>query len=163
MRRRFDALGAIAGTGGLVLLVEAIAGAPQYGWGSDENDRAAGGICGAARRLRDDREPGAGAVVAAVDLSAAHARRREHRALLSSASFFGFVFVGTLYMQQVLHYSALEAGLAWLATSLTSIAFAGLSQMLVTRRGAKIVMTIGMALIATGVIWATQVPSTGTS
>src|SRR6202012_4469603 len=33
-RRRFDALGAIAGTGGLVLLVDAIAQAPQYGWGA---------------------------------------------------------------------------------------------------------------------------------
>ena len=33
-RRRFDALGAIAGTGGLVLLVDAISQAPQYGWGA---------------------------------------------------------------------------------------------------------------------------------
>ncbi len=82
-------------------------------------------------------------------------------ALLSSASFFGFIFVGTLYMQQVLHYSALETGVAWLAASLSSIALAGLSQKLVTRRGAKIVMTIGMALIGAGVIWASQVPVHG--
>jgi hypothetical protein len=42
--------------------------------------------------------------------------------LLLGGSFFAFVFVGTLYMQQVLHYSALQAGVAWLAASLTSIA-----------------------------------------
>ena len=64
-------------------------------------------------------------------------------------------------MQQVLHYSALQSGVAWLAASLTSIALAGLSQWLVTRGGAKIVMAVGMTLIGGGVIWATQVPVHG--
>jgi MFS family permease len=64
-------------------------------------------------------------------------------------------------MQEVLQYSALQTGLAWLAASLTSILLAGLSQALVTRSGAKIVMAIGMTLIAGGVIWATQVPVRG--
>src|SRR6202020_2185020 len=75
--------------------------------------------------------------------------------------FFAFVFVGTLYMQQVLHYSALQSGLAWLAASLTSIALAGLSQLLVTRVGPRSVMAVGMTLIGAGVIWATQVPVHG--
>ena len=82
-------------------------------------------------------------------------------ALLLGASFFAFVFAGTLYMQEVLHYSALQTGIAWLATSLTSIALAGLSQLLVTRVGAKIVLSIGMTLIGAGVMWATQVPVNG--
>ena len=47
---------------------------------------------------------------------------------LLGASFFAFIFIGTLYMQQVLGYSALQTGLAWLATSVTSVAFAGVSQ-----------------------------------
>jgi MFS family permease len=64
-------------------------------------------------------------------------------------------------MQQVLHYSALETGVAWLVTSLSSVVLAGLSQRLVTRRGAKVVMTIGMTLIGAGVIWASQVPVHG--
>jgi MFS family permease len=81
--------------------------------------------------------------------------------LLLGASFFAFIFVGTLYMQQVLHYSALQSGLAWLAASLTSIALAGLSQALVTRGGAKLVMAIGMTMIGVGAIWATQVPVHG--
>jgi hypothetical protein len=54
-------------------------------------------------------------------------------------------------MQQVLHYSALKTGIVWLATSLTSVALAGLSQLLVTRGGAKVVMAIGMTLIGGGV------------
>jgi MFS family permease len=81
--------------------------------------------------------------------------------LLLGGSFFAFVFVGTLYMQQVLRYSALQSGAAWLAASLTSIALAGVSQWLVTRGGAKIMMAIGMTLIGGGVIWATQVPTHG--
>ena len=57
----------------------------------------------------------------------------------------------------MLGYSALKAGLAWLATSLTSVAFAGLSQALVTRGSAKLVMAAGMAMIGGGMLWATQV------
>jgi hypothetical protein len=80
---------------------------------------------------------------------------------LLGASFFAFIFVGTLYMQQVLGYSALKTGLAWLAASVTSVAFAGLSQMLVTKTSAKMVMAFGMALIGAGIIWATQIPTDG--
>jgi MFS family permease len=64
-------------------------------------------------------------------------------------------------MQQVLHYSALQSGVAWLATSIASVALAGLSQYLVTRLGPKVVMAIGMTLIGAGVLWATQVPVHG--
>jgi hypothetical protein len=73
--------------------------------------------------------------------------------LLLGGSFFAFIFIGTLYMQQVLHYSALQTGAAWLAASLTSIALAGLSQRLVTRGGAKVVLAVGMTLIGAGVPW----------
>jgi len=81
--------------------------------------------------------------------------------LLLGGSFFAFVFTGTLYMQEVMHYSALQTGLAWLAASVTSMALAAVSQLLVTRIGPKIVMVIGMTLIGAGVIWATQVPAHG--
>ncbi|MGH2873575.1 MAG: MFS transporter, partial [Solirubrobacteraceae bacterium] len=56
------------------------------------------------------------------------------------------------------HYSAVQTGVAWLASSLTAVALAGLSQLLVTRVGPKVVMAAGMTLIGTGVIWAAQAP-----
>jgi EmrB/QacA subfamily drug resistance transporter len=161
VRRKFDAAGALAGTGGLVLLVDAISQAPQYGWGAT---RTIGVLAAAAvllaafllieRRVTDPILPlsifrlrtVAGANIAG---------------LLLGGSFYAFIFVGTLYMQQVLHYSALQSGLAWLAASLTSIALAGLSQALVTRGGTKIVMAVGMTMIGVGAIWATQVPVHG--
>jgi hypothetical protein len=61
-------------------------------------------------------------------------------------------------MQQVLGYSALMTGFAWLAASVISAALAGLSQMLVTRASAKLVMAAGMILIGAGILRATQVP-----
>jgi Na+/melibiose symporter-like transporter len=81
--------------------------------------------------------------------------------LLLGASFFGFISIGTLYMQQVLGYSALQTGVAWLAASLTSVALAGLAQLLVTRIFAGPVMALGMALVGGGALWATQVPVHG--
>jgi hypothetical protein len=78
-----------------------------------------------------------------------------------TASFYTFVFVGTLYMQQVLGYSALKTGVAWLTASLTSVACAGLSQMLVTKTSAKLVMAFGMGLIGGGILWATQISANG--
>jgi EmrB/QacA subfamily drug resistance transporter len=161
MRRKFDAAGALAGTGGLVLLVDAISQAPQYGWGAP---RTIGVLAAAAvllaafllieRHVTDPILPLS--IFRLRSLAGANTA-----GLLLGGSFYAFIFVGTLYMQQVLHYSALRTGLAWLAASLTSIALAGVSQALVTRGGTKIVMAAGMTLIGAGAIWATQVPVHG--
>jgi EmrB/QacA subfamily drug resistance transporter len=160
-RRRFDALGAVTGTGGLVALVYAISQAPRYGWGGTRTVvmlAAAAALLVAfvavERKVESPllpleifrRRTLAGANVAG---------------LLVGASFFAFFFVGTLYMQQVLHYSALQSGAAWLAASITSVALAGLAQYLATRIGPKVVMAIGMTLIGAGILWATQVPVHG--
>jgi EmrB/QacA subfamily drug resistance transporter len=160
-RRRFDVAGAITGTGGLVLLVDAISQAPQYGWGATRTLAllaASVALFGAFLAIETRVES------PLLPLSIFRLRTlagANVAGLLLGGSFFAFVFVGTLYMQQVLHYSALQSGVAWLAASLTSIALAGLSQWLVTRGGAKIVMATGMTLIGAGVIWATQVPVHG--
>ena len=160
-RRRFDALGAIAGTSGLVLLVDAIAQAPQYGWGAT---RTVALLAASAALLVAFVVIEARAEEPVLPLSIFRLRTlagANVAGLLLGGSFFAFIFVGTLYMQQVLHYSALQTGLAWLAASLTSVALAGISQALVTRGGAKVVMAIGMTLIGAGVLWATQVPVHG--
>ncbi|HET6865730.1 MAG TPA: MFS transporter [Solirubrobacteraceae bacterium] len=160
-RRRFDAFGALAATGGLVLLVDAISQAPQYGWGATRTivtlAAAAGLLVGFVVIESRVESP-------VVPLSIFRQRTltgANIAGLLLGASFFAFIFVGTLYMQEVLHYSALQTGFAWLAASMTSVALAGLSQYLVTKGGAKAVMVIGMTLIAAGVVWATQVPVHG--
>ena len=160
-RRRFDLAGAVAGTGGLVALVDAISQAPQYGWGAT---RTVAVLAASAALLVAFLVIESRAAEPVLPLSIFRLRTlagANTAGLLLGGSFFAFVFTGTLYMQEVLHYSALESGVAWLATSLTSIALAGLSQRLVTRGGAKTVMAIGMTLIGAGAIWATQVPVHG--
>jgi EmrB/QacA subfamily drug resistance transporter len=161
VRRRFDPFGALTITGGLLLLIYAISKAPQVGWGSTGTisllavavalilaflviETRVESPLVPLRIFRRKTLAGANAV-----------------GLLLGGSFFAFIFIGTLYMQQVLGYSALKTGLAWLAASVTSVAFAGLSQALVTRVSAKLVMGVGMALIGGGILWATQVPVHG--
>jgi hypothetical protein len=118
-------LGAITGTGGLVLLVDAVARAPQYGWGAS---RTVGVLAASAALLVAFLVIESRVTEPILPLRIFRLRTlagANAAGLLVGGSFFGFIFVGTPYMQQVLHYSALKTGIVWLATSLTSVALAG--------------------------------------
>jgi EmrB/QacA subfamily drug resistance transporter len=161
-RRRYDPFGAVTVTGGLSLLVYAVSTAPQVGWGTARTVSliAASVILLAAFVVIETRVEAPLMPLRIFRLRTLAGANAV--SLLLGGSFFAFIFIGTLYMQQVLGYSALKAGLAWLATSLTSVALAGLSQALVTRGSAKLVMAAGMAMIGGGILWATQVTAHGT-
>src|SRR5581483_4571698 len=106
-RRKFDAAGALAGTGGLVALVDAISQAPQYGWGAP---RTVGVLAAAAVLLAAFGQIERRASDPILPLSIFRLRTlagANTAGLLLGGSFYAFIFVGTLYMQQVLHYSAL--------------------------------------------------------
>ena len=160
-RRSYDPLGAVTVTGGLVMRVYAISQAPTAGWTAP---RTLALLAAAAALL-------AGFLVIETRAEAPLLPLRLFRlktlagsnavSFLLGASFFSFFFIGTLYMQQVLGYSALKTGVAWLATSVTALALAGPAQILVTRTSAKLVMAAGMALVGAGILWATQVPAHG--
>ena len=160
-RRRFDVAGALVGTSGLVLLVDAISQAPQYGWASTRSIAVLGAAVALLvsflvieGRVKDPLLPLG--IFRLPTLAGANVA-----GLLLGGSFFAFIFAGTLYMQEVLHYSALQTGLAWLAASVTSMALAGVSQWLVTKIGPKTVMVIGMTMIGAGILWATRAPVHG--
>jgi Na+/melibiose symporter-like transporter len=70
-------------------------------------------------------------------------------------------FMLSLYMQQVLGLSALQAGAGYLAVALTAIASSGVAQASVTRVGVKPAMAFGIALMALGNVWFTQVSADG--
>jgi len=161
IRRRYDPFGAITVTGGLLLLVYAFSEAPQVGWSAARTvSELAISVALLLAFLVIETRVEAPLMPLSIfrqkTIAGANAV-----GLLLGGSFFAYIFVGTLYMQQVLGYSALRTGLAWLATSVTSVAFAGLSQALVTRGGPKLVMALGMALIGGGLLWTTQVPVDG--
>ncbi|MBV9451737.1 MAG: MFS transporter [Streptosporangiaceae bacterium] len=160
-RRRYDPLGAVTVTGGLIAAVYAISQAPAIGWTAT---RTVALLAASAVLL-------AGFLVIETRAEAPLLPLRLFRlktlagsnavGFLLGASFYSYIFVGTLYMQQVLGYSALKTGIAWLATSVTGLALAGPAQILVTRASAKLVMAAGMTLVGAGILWATQVPADG--
>jgi EmrB/QacA subfamily drug resistance transporter len=160
-RRRYDPFGAVTVTAGLVLLVYGISQAPRYGWGATRTIAVlAGAVVLLAAFLVIESRVEAPLLPLRIfrlkTLAGANAA-----GLLLGGSFYAFIFIGTLYMQQVLRYSPLKGGLTWLVSSLASIAFAGVSQLLVTRRSPRLVMALGMALIGAGIFWATQMPVHG--
>src|SRR5436190_485272 len=77
--------------------------------------------------------------------------------ILLGASLFSMFFFISLYMQQVLGYSAIHAGLSYLPLAITIIVAAGLGGQLVTRFGFKPILAAGMAFIAVGLAWFSQV------
>ena len=153
-----DYAGAITITAGLALLVYAVSEAPSHHWMSSWT----------ISRI----------VVAAVLLIAfvvVEARAKDPlmpfgifristvaganvAGLLLGAVVFANFFLLTLYVQQVLHWSALKTGITFVATAGTAILWAGLAQALVTRVGAKAVMAVGFVGMIAGMLWYTQIP-----
>jgi MFS family permease len=161
LARRFDIAGAVTVTGGLSLLVYAVVTAGSHGWASATT---AGLLAGAAVLLA--------AFVAIEARSAAPLlplvffRNRTATAanlaglLLGAVMFPMFVFL-SLYMQQVLGYSAIKTGLAFLVIAGGLIASSGLAQGLVTRAGPKLVLTAGLLGLAIAQVLFLRLPAVG--
>jgi EmrB/QacA subfamily drug resistance transporter len=156
-----DIAGAVTVTGGLALLVYAVSKAPDHGWGSGWTlSRLAAAVVLLAAFLvveakaKDPLMPFsifrvrtvAGANVAGILLGA-----------ITFANFFAL----TLYVQQVLGYSALRTGVTFVATAGSAVLFAGLAQALVTKFGAKPVLILGFVAWIAGMLWYTQIPVHG--
>jgi EmrB/QacA subfamily drug resistance transporter len=153
-----DIGGAVTITAGLALLVYGVSEAPNHGWGSawtlSRLAVAAALLVGflvIESRTKDPLMPFrifrvrtvAGANVAGV--------------LLGAVVFANF-FLLTLYVQQVLGWSALKTGLTFVATAGTAVLWAGVAQALVTKLGPKPVMAIGFVATIAGLLWYTQIP-----
>ncbi|MBV8258804.1 MAG: MFS transporter [Actinobacteria bacterium] len=159
--RSFDVAGAVTVTAGLALLVYAISKAPDVGWGSG---RTIGELVGAGALLAAFAAVESRAKAPMVPFSIFRTKTlagSNAAGFLLGAVVYANFFILTLYVQQVLGYSALKTGLTFLATAGTVIPVAGLSQALVTRIGVRPVMTLGLALITAGMFWYAQIPVHG--
>src|SRR5207248_3044336 len=87
--------------------------------------------------------------------------RARRQYLLLGATIFSSFFVLTLYVQDVLRYSALEAGVTFFVTGATVVPAAGAAQALVTRVGVKPILASGLALLLGAMIWYSQIPVDG--
>ena len=81
--------------------------------------------------------------------------------LLLGAALYANFFILTLYVQQILGWSALKTGLTFLATAGTTVIWAGVAQALVTKIGPRTVMTTGLAVLALAVLGYTRLPVDG--
>jgi EmrB/QacA subfamily drug resistance transporter len=159
--RRFDVAGAASVTGGLMLLVYAMTYATQHSWTSGTT---IGLLLASAALL-------VAFVVIEVRSRAPLLPLRIFRlrtlsganvaALLMAGALFSMFFLLTLYMQEVLHYSAIKTGVAYIAVTLTIIVVSALGQALVTRVGVRRVLPVGLALSAGSLVLFARLPVDG--
>ncbi|HZO62216.1 MAG TPA: DHA2 family efflux MFS transporter permease subunit, partial [Gaiellaceae bacterium] len=159
--RRFDAGGAITVTGGLALLVYAISKAPDVGWATG---RTIGLLLASVAVLAVfvGLELRSSAPLVPFDIFRIRTLTGANIVgLLLGAALYANFFILTLYVQQVLGWSALKTGLTFLATAGTTVIWAGVAQALVTKTGPRLVMTAGLALLSLATLGYTRLPVDG--
>ncbi len=155
----FDIPGAVTVTAGLALLVYAVVDAVNVGWGSS---RTVACLAAAVLLL---------IAFVVIELRATDPlmpfsifKKRTLRGanivgLLIGMSLFSMFFFISLYLQDVMGYTPIKTGIAYLPLAVGIIVSAGIASQLVTRLGFKIPLTLGMVLIAAALFWFAQVPA----
>jgi EmrB/QacA subfamily drug resistance transporter len=155
--RHYDAAGAVSITAGLSLLAYALLDASSAGWGSTKivsllavSVALIGAFVAIEQRSKAPLVPFR--IFRLRTLTGANVV-----AVLLGASLFSMFYFISLYMQQVLGYSPIHAGLSYLPLALTIIIAAGTGGQLVTRFGFKPILAAGMLSISAGLVWFSQV------
>src|SRR5215471_12239941 len=159
--RELDAAGAITITSSLAILVYAVSKAPDVGWGSTRTillliAAAALGLVSIAIEMRSKAPLVPLSIFRNRSLLGANVV-----GFLLGAVIFADFFVLTLYVQEVLGWSALETGVTFLATAGTVIIWAGVAQALTTRFGPMPVIVVGLLVLAASMWWYTRIPVDG--
>jgi EmrB/QacA subfamily drug resistance transporter len=160
--RHFDFAGAVSVTAGLSLLVYTLVDANDAGWLSGQTLGLAAVALGLLAafvviELRSQAPLMPFAIFSKRTISVTNVV-----ALLVAMALFSMFFFVSLYMQVVLGYDALDAGLAYLPLAGGIIVSAGIASGLVTRYGFKPVLITGLVLTAIALVWFAQVDVDGT-
>src|ERR687888_573576 len=150
-RAAFDSQGAVLVTGSMLLLVYSLVRAPTVGWGSNQTILT---LVGAAvlitafalNELRSANPLVPFAILRVKGLVAADLTQ-----LIAFAGFFSMFFYATLYMQEVLHYSPLKGGAAYLPITAGFAVAGGIASQLVTRIGTRPVVIAGCLIAGAGI------------
>jgi EmrB/QacA subfamily drug resistance transporter len=155
--KSFDAFGAVLVTGGLSSFVYAITQAGQDGWlaGKTLSFFAASVALLAGFLLWEVRHPEPLMRLGILKIKTVSGANISGF-ILGTTSFSMFLML-TLYMQQVLAYSPMKTGVAYLAVAGTAILTSAVAAQLVTRIGVKPVLVIGSAAMVLGLLYFTQV------
>jgi EmrB/QacA subfamily drug resistance transporter len=153
-----DIVGGLTVTAGIALLVYAVSNAPVHGWGSGWTlSRLAGAIVLLAAFIVVELRSRFPLMPFSIFRVRTIAGANFTSVLLGAVLYSNF-FILTLYVQQVLHYSALRTGVTFVATAGTAVVVAGIAQAAVTKIGVKPVMIAGFLLLIAGMAWYTQIP-----
>jgi EmrB/QacA subfamily drug resistance transporter len=159
--RSFDLAGAVSVTAGLVVLVYAIVKAQAFGWGSPRTIALmAAGLALIGVFLAIERR----SVAPLMRLSIFRVRTlavADAVLLLVASGMFGMFFFASLYVQEILGYSPLRAGLAFLPVTAGIVIGAGIAQQLIRRVGVRNVSIAGILLAAAGMVVLTRLPVHG--
>ncbi len=150
LRRTFDLAGAFSVTAGLVIAVYAIVKAQQYGWGSAQTlgTLAVAAVLLAAFFFIEKRSP---APLVRLSILRIRTLAAANLSLLFVMSgMMSMFYFASLYVQQVLGYSPLKAGLAFLPVTICIGLGAALAQSLIRRFGARAIAVGGLSLAAVG-------------
>jgi EmrB/QacA subfamily drug resistance transporter len=159
--RHFDFAGAASITGGLMLLVYAMTRATTHGWSTVGTiGLLAASVALILMFLVIEVRSTAPLLPMRIFRLRTLAASNVSGLLMAAATFSRF-FLLTLYMQQVLHYSALTTGAAYIALTLTVISFSGVAQRLVTKLGIRRVLPVGLALSAGALLLFARLPVHG--
>jgi EmrB/QacA subfamily drug resistance transporter len=159
--RSYDVAGAVTVTGGLVILVYTIVKAQAYGWGSART-LGLGALAILLLAAFVAIESRAKAPLMRLNIFRIRALAVADTTLLLVASaMFGMFFFASLYVQEILGYSPLRAGLAFLPVSAGIMVGAGLAQQLIKRLGVRNVSVAGITLAMAGMLVLTQLPVHG--
>jgi EmrB/QacA subfamily drug resistance transporter len=153
----FDALGALLATGGMLLLVFALVKAPTVGWGKA---KTIGELAGAFALLAGfvvnelrHRNPLAPLSIFRINgLAFADVTQ-----LVAFAGFLAMFFFLTLYMQNVLHYSPIQTGIAYLPVCFVIGGAAGAASQILARVGTRPVIVVGALVSAGGIYWLSRI------
>jgi EmrB/QacA subfamily drug resistance transporter len=159
--RRFDFAGAASITSGLMVLVYALTRATQHGWATPQTIGllVASAVLISAFFVIESRSKAPLLPLRIFRLRTLTASNIS--GLLMGGAIFAQFFLLTLYMQEVLHYSALKTGVAYIGLTLTIIAFSGLAQALVTRVGIRRILPAGLALSTVALVLFARLPVHG--
>ena len=158
-RRRYDTPGAVTVTGSLLLLVYALDWAVDHGWGAASTISLFAGSAILMTAFFAIESRSAQPLVPLPALRNRAMVAADFAALLLSAAFFAFIFLGSLMMQQLLTYSPTRTGVAWLATSITAFLAAGfVGAKLATTVGVKRLLIAGMLLLGLAGAWLARLP-----
>jgi EmrB/QacA subfamily drug resistance transporter len=159
--RSYDVAGAVTVTGGLMALVYAIVDAQSAGWGSA---KTIGFFALAAVLLASFVVIELRAKAPLVRLSIFRIRSlltANVSMFLAASGIFAMFFFNTLYLQRVLGYGPLEAGLAFLPFTAGVMVSAALASQFAPRVGVRPVAAVGMLLTTAGLLLLTQLPVDG--